>query len=314
MTATETSQRRNPRAIIEALPTMPADRLVDIGVTAGDALAVMTIPPAPAGVRYVADQVYGRVGDRELTMHLYAREDASERAPGVVFIHGGGFVEGFPEMVIRYAAFLAAAGYVTCSIDYRLAHEAKWPAPVEDSKCAVRWMRAHAAEIGLDPDRLGVAGGSAGGYLAAMVAGTPGEFEGAGGNAAASSAVRAAVLWYPGLDLRPSRRWSETLHLAARELFGGDVDETTATAASPITYAEQTMPTLTFTGTSDALVPVEQVRAYHQALDSAGVANRLVEVEGAGHSFDFAMARWEECFPVMREWFDRHLTAISEER
>jgi acetyl esterase len=312
MTAPEATRRRNPRAIIEALPTMPPDQVVDIGVTAGDALAVMTIPPTPAGVRYVANQVYGRVGDGDLTMHLYARADATERAPGVVFIHGGGFVEGFPEMLIRYAAFLADAGYVTCSIDYRLADEASWPAPAEDAKCAVRWMRAHAAEIGLDAGRLGVAGGSAGGHLAAMVASTPGLFEGDGGNDEISSAVRAAVLWYPGLDLRPSSSWSEPLMLATRELFGGEVEEQAAAAASPITYAQVTVPTLTFTGTADPLVPVEQVRAYHRMLDAAGISNQLVEVEGAGHSFDFAMARWSECFPVMRDWFDRFLTADTD--
>lgn len=298
-----------PRAIIERLRSLPPDEVVEIGVTAGEALAVMTVPPTPAGARYVPDQVYGRVGARLLTMHLYAATHAGLRRPGVVFIHGGGFVEGFPEMLIRYAAHLAAAGYVTASIDYRLVSEAPWPAPVEDAKCAVRWMRAHSKDLGLDPKRLGVAGASAGGYLAAMVASTPGRFEGAGGEADVSSAVSAAVLWYPVLDLDLRDLLDDQRARAA--MADSDYPADPVAAASPFAYVRNAPPTLSFVGTADPIVPVSRVEAYHRRLEAGGTANRLVTVPGAGHSFDFALARWEECFAVMRGWFDHHLAGCS---
>lgn len=298
-----------PRAILAALAAMRPDQVVEPGVTAGDALAVMTVPPVPDGCRYLPDQVFGTAGKggRDLPMHLYARAGAGERAPGVVFVHGGGFVEGYPEMLIRYAAHLAARGYVTASIDYRLVGEARFPAALEDAKCAMRWMRANAGEIGLDPDRLGVAGGSAGGYLAAMIASTPGLFEGDGGNQGVPSGAAAGVLWYPAVDLTRAGD-TPAMAVAVKNLFGADNDPRAA-EASPITHAAHAPPTLTFTGDADPIVPIDHVRAYHDALRAAGVANELVVVPGAGHSFDFGLPRWEECFAALCSWFDEHLGA-----
>lgn len=293
------------RTILRDLRAMPADQVVEPGVTAGDALTVMTVPPVPEGRRYVPDQVYGTAG-RPLRMHLYAAP-AGAALPAVVFVHGGGFVEGFPEMLIRYAARLAAAGYVTASIAYRLGAEARWPAALEDVKCAIRWLRHHAEEVGVDPDRIGVAGGSAGGTLAALAAGTPGRFEGTGGWPGTASTVRAAVLWYPPVDLRAGRV-SDAVDKAAGNLFGRDrVPEDLALEASPRSYPASAPPTLTLTGDADALVPVESVRDYHRALSAAGVPNRLVEIPGAAHSFDFGLSGWQMCFEELRSWFDRYL-------
>jgi acetyl esterase/lipase len=292
--------------VLHGLRAMPADQVVEPGVTAGDALAVMTTPPVPEGCVHDPDVVYGTGGGRPLSMHLYARADASERRPGVVFVHGGGFQEGFPEMLVRYANHLAARGYVTASIRYRLSGEAPWPACVEDAKCAVRWLRANAATLGLDPDRIGVAGNSAGGHIAAMVASTPGRFEGEGGNTDVASAVRAVVLWYPGTDLRPSVASPVVQELAAK-LLRRELDDAVAAPASPSTYAAAAPPTLTFTGNADPVIPVDLVREYHRLLDAAGVANELVVVDGAGHSFDYSLVRWQECFTAMADWFDTHL-------
>ena len=277
--------------VLEALREMPPDQLVEPGVTAGDALALMTVPPAPAGTRYVPDQAYGEHGQ---TMHLYARADATERAPGVVFIHGGGFQEGFAEMMIGYAAALAERGMVTASIEYRLSGEASWPAQLEDCTAALQWVRENASRIGLDADRLAVSGGSAGGHLAAMLAST--------------QDVRAAVIWYPGIDLRPSRG-TAVLNELVEKLFGRAVDDEEALAASPVGHVQTAAPTLTFTGTDDPIIPVAQVRDYHRALDAAGVDNELVEVDGVGHSFDYSRARWQECLDLMVPWLEERLSA-----
>lgn len=291
-----------PHRVLDELRAMPPDRIVEPGVTAGDALAVMTFDAVPPGVRYVPDQVYGHAG-RPLRMHLFARADAGERRPGVVFVHGGGFVEGFPEMMIRYAAAFAAEGNVTATIDYRLAGETPFPASLEDAKCAVRWLRAHAGDVGLDPDRLAVGGGSAGGYLAAMVGSTPGRFEGTGGEPETSSRVAAVLAWYPLMDLRPSTT-SELAAAAVSAYFGYPPDEEEAAAASPLRYAAAAPPTLTLVGAADPVIPLEGIRAYHALLDDAGVPQRLVEFPGLGHSFDYSLARWHDCFDAAREWLE----------
>jgi acetyl esterase len=295
--------------VIKALRLMPPDQLVEPGVRAGDALEVMTVPPPPPGCVHLPEQVYGTAGagGRPLTMHLYAAADPTERRPGIVFIHGGGFQEGFPEMLIRYANRFAARGHVTASIRYRLSGEASFPAAVEDAKCAVRWMRANAASIGLDPGRIGVAGNSAGGHLAAMVANTPGRFEGGGGSHEASSSVKAAALLYPAVDLRPSAWTAAVKEVTAKLLGAAEVTEAAAAEASPVTYAAGAPPTLSFIGDSDPLITVGSLRAYHDALDAAGVENDLVVEAGAGHSYDYALARWEECDARMADWFGRHL-------
>jgi acetyl esterase len=295
--------------VLDALRAMPADQVVEPGVTAGDARTVMTTPPAPTGYVHEPNVVYGTAGrdGRPLTLHLYRPVDIATPRPGVVFVHGGGFQEGFPEMLTRYAGFLAAEGYVTAAIRYRLSGEACWPAPVEDAKCAVRWMRANARSLGVDPGRIAVAGNSAGGNLAAMVSTTPGRFEGEGGHDGVSSAVSAAVLWYPAVDLRPSRT-GPILHAIVDKLFGQEgVTDDVAVAGSPLVYVDEAPPTLTFTGDADPLVTPDGAIAYHARLDEIGVPNQLTIVPGVGHSFDFSLARWDECFASMRSFLATHM-------
>ncbi len=292
--------------VLDELRAMPPEQLVEPGVTAGDALAVMTFDAVPEGVRYVADQIYGRAGGTELTMHLFARADRAERRPGIVLVHGGGFVEGFAEMLVRYAAALADEGFVTASIEYRLAGEAPFPASLEDTKCAVRWMRAHAGEIGLDPERLALGGNSAGGYLAALAGSTPGLFEGDGGNGAESSRVAAVVAWYPLFDLDPSTL-SELAAEAVRAYFGRRPTAAEVEAASASSHVHAAVPTLTMVGTADPIIPLKPVRDYHARLAAAGVPERIVEFRGLGHSFDYNLARWQECFDAAHAWLREHL-------
>jgi acetyl esterase/lipase len=304
--------------VMRELRSLPSDHEVGPGVRAGEALELMTVPPAPEGCVHEPERAYGTAGPggRALTMHLYRRADPTERRPGVVFIHGGGFWEGFPEMVIAYAHHLAALGYVTASIRYRLSGEAPFPACVQDAKCAVRWLRAHAADIGLDPDRLAVSGPSAGGHVAAMVSSTPGLFEGEGGEPGVSSAVNAAVLLYPALDLRPSRMRALNVEMAAAvaqalaQLSGEEhLSEERAAAMSPISYAAGASPTLTVVGDADPLAPLDPARAYHRILDREGVPNQLVVVPDAGHSFDAGRGGWQRCVGLMVPFLDEHLRA-----
>ena len=302
----------DPERVLKALKSMPPDQVVEPGVTAGDALAVMSIPDAPEGMTHIADQQYGTAGagGRPLTMHLW-KGQAGERRPGVVLIHGGGFQEGYPEMVTRYAGELAARGYVTCAIRYRVAGEAPFPACVEDAKAAVRWMRANADEIGLDVDRLGVAGNSAGGCLSALIANAPGHFEGDGGNDGVSSAVRAAVLLYPAVTFLPEQT-SDLVQFLMRNVFWQEeVSLDDLRAASAITHLETAPPTLTFAGDIDPIIRLDSLEEYHRRLTDLGIPNELVVVSGAGHSFDYSLVRWQECFDRMATFFDIHLAPVA---
>jgi acetyl esterase/lipase len=222
----------------------------------------------------------------------------------VLFVHGGGWSEGHPFAHIRRACLLAACGYVTATASYRLAPEAIWPAALEDVKCAVRWLRASSESIGLDPDRVAIAGDSAGGHLAAMVALTPGRFEGRGGQGGQPSGVQAAILFYPATDLRLSGEAAER----ALRFLGGSTRF--VAEASPITYVTPASPPiLTMTGAEDPIIPVSAVKAFHAALDEQGVPNELEVYERLGHGFDWHPAEWERSFARLCSFLQHHLPA-----
>jgi acetyl esterase/lipase len=161
----------------------------------------------PQGIEYLPDIEYASVlGFRPLTLELYLPAD-KKPTPVVVYIHGGGFELGSTRMPKTPAGdwplvTLAARGYVMAGVAYRMTGEAKFPVAVQDVKAAIRFLRAHAAEYNLDPNRIGVWGESAGGYLTAIMATSCGakEFEGVGENKDQSSCVQSAVDWFGPID------------------------------------------------------------------------------------------------------------------
>ncbi|UFH57134.1 alpha/beta hydrolase [Spirosoma sp. KNUC1025] len=151
----------------------------------------------PAGVRAVRNISYSTpVSDRKLLLDVYApAATAGKLAPGILMIHGGGWRSGDRSHNNTLAGQLAAKGFVTVPVGYRLSTEALYPAAVHDLKAAIRWIRANASTYGIDPKRIAVLGFSAGGQLAALVGSTNKNpaFEGAGGNAQFSSDVQAII-------------------------------------------------------------------------------------------------------------------------
>ena len=286
---------------------LPPDEVVRPGLTAGQWLRFLARPETPEGAVYRSAVDYGRAGrgGPALRLYAYGRADVAERRPGVVFIHGGGWANLHPFLHIRHANHLAARGYVTATISYRLLPEATLYDCLADAKCALRWMRANATELGLDPDRLAVAGGSAGGHLAAMAATTPGRFEGAGGHERSSSAVQAAVLWYPVTDLRVPGATHPGFAANCARLGGSDDGIRELSPLSHVSAA--TPPILTMTGDQDELTSVQMVREFHQRLDAAGVENRLEIFPDRPHAFDLFPGDWERCFDLMAEFLDAHL-------
>src|SRR5260370_16837115 len=146
----------------------------------------------------VSDIQYCTGGAKTLLMDVFVpRTRLRQPSPAVLWLHGGGWERG-DKNGSSGARFLASAGFVTASIYYRLSGEAKFPAAIEDCKCAIRYLRANAAQYGIDPERIGVAGASAGGHLALLV-GTADEkagLEGTGGWPNVSSGVKAVVSFF----------------------------------------------------------------------------------------------------------------------
>ena len=245
-------------------------------------------PPLPGNVIEKAGVVYGQGGGRDLLLDLYQpKETPSRPVPGLIFIHGGAWAKGKRDDYRVYTTHFAAMGYVTTSISYRLVREAPFPAAVEDAKCAVRWMRAHAEELGVDPARIAVIGGSAGGHLAMMVGYSPGELEGSGGFPAVSSAVAAVVDIYGPADL--STEQAKSAESAIAFLGGSPFDEAPGRwlSASPVSYLDANDPTtLIMHGTLDELVDVAQADDLAERLRNLGVHCEYEKLEGWPHTMD----------------------------
>ncbi len=254
-------------------------------------------PTLPPEVEERKDIEYGRVGERALQADLYLPKPLDKRVPGLIFIHGGGWKGGKRADYRVYTIDFAKRGYVVATITYRLAQEAKFPAALEDVKCAVRWMRSHADELHVDPQRIAVLGGSAGGHLALMVGYTSdkSEWEGQGGHAGVSSAVQAVVDLYGPTDLdTPLGQASDLVsnflgksYAEAPELYR---------AASPVTHLDaKDPPTFILHGTIDSIVPVEQSDLLAEKLRSLSVPYWYDRLTGWPHTMDLAKPVNERC-------------------
>ena len=252
---------------------------------------------------------YGKVGDVELLLDLYSPRDLDGPVPGLVFIHGGGWKGGNRKDYQYYGIRFAEKGYVVASISYRLRDVAKYPAAVEDAKCAVRWMRHHAQENNVLPDKIAVAGGSAGGHLSMMVgySSDEPELDGDGGNDGVSSRVQAVVNLYGPTDLTTPYGRS---HQLVTNFIGASYDDAADVykQASPLFHVTaDDPPTLTFHGTLDSLVPVSQADRLVEKLKELKIEAPYERLEGWPHAMDAAQLVNDYCFDAMLKFFDKHL-------
>ena len=249
--------------------------------------------------------VVGRGGGRELQCDVYVPPNQERDAPAVLLVHGGSWVRGDRQQLRGYGILLARKGFVCVACEYRLSGEAIWPAQIYDVKTALRWMRANAEELGIDPERIAVSGNSAGGHLALMLAGTPhvAEFEGGGGHADQPTHVAGVVAIYP-----PTRMAGDAVRESVIALMGPDAQEDAFRAASPITYAAPDFPpTLLIHGNQDELVPVGDSFAMYRALIDAGAGADLHIYNGAPHAFDIVPELGRQCAELQAVFLDRHV-------
>jgi acetyl esterase/lipase len=239
----------------------------------------------------VPDLRYGEVlGFRPLELDLYVPAGLEGPVPVVVYVHGGGWQRGSrrdppPLLDADFYDQIAAQDLAVAAVDYRLSGEARFPAPLQDVRAAVGWVRDHAAAYGLDPGRVFLWGDSAGGHLALLAALT---------GSAVGAAVGAVVAWFPVTDLvgmafdlaeagripDPGPDSREARLLGAPAASVPDL----ARQASPVAHVRaDAPPVLLMHGTADDLVPAAQSIRLAEALDRAGARVELELVPGASH-------------------------------
>jgi len=238
------------------------------------------VVPVPRGVAYIPDVTYRTCDDAEKTrleLDVAYPTKGDGPLPALLFFHGGGWIIGSRKNMTPYILRAAQGGYVAVAVSYRLAPKHPFPAPVEDARCAVRWLRANADKYRIDKDHLGAVGYSAGGQLACLL--------GSAGDDPAGR-VQAVVSFYGVTDLSDAKH--PLLALAIKQYLSGPHNQgkDAAKDASPLHHAgKDSAPTLLIHGDADTLVPVTQSRAYAAKLRDAGAKVELLEVPGADHNF-----------------------------
>lgn len=247
--------------------------------------------PIPANVTAYRDVSYGSHETRNL-YDLYVPKPAGDAkdakpVPLVIWVHGGGWQNGNKGGGPAFA--LLEQGFAVATINYRLSGDAIFPAQIHDCKAAVRHLRAKAKEYGIDPERFGVWGSSAGGHLVALL-GTSGdvkELEGAVGDfASVSSRVQAVCDFYGPTDLLQMGGRHNDEQSPESKLIGGPIQENKekVARANPITYVSaDDPPFLIMHGDQDMVVPYGQSELLLAELEKSKVPAKLVKIEGAGH-------------------------------
>jgi acetyl esterase/lipase len=263
----------------------PSTETPQPGATAGSSPQPTTTPnPSPLS--------FTSYGERFMDIS-YCSADAAQKMdiyfpqsggawPALVYVHGGTWMHGDKSEAVLFADQMALQGYVVVSVNYRLFPPATFPAMIEDVKCAIRSLRAHAAEYNLDPSRIGVMGVSAGGHLVSLLG---------------ASDVNAG--WDVGEYLDQSSRVQAVIPMAgvmdlSRDFPNADIEamkrigfgEHNVAQASPITHVTpDDPPFLLIHGMNDELVPYEQSQLMYERLVQMSVPAQLVIVANASHSF-----------------------------
>lgn len=233
-----------------------------------------TLIPGITPTRLIA---YKRVGERELKLHVFLPPGwkASDRRPAFVGIHGGGWTGGDATRMYPFSDYFARQGMVGISVEYRLLKPGNGVTVfdcVQDGRSAVRYVRAHAAELGVDPARIVASGGSAGGHVAVSTA-LFAAFDAPGEDRSVSAEPNALVLFFPVIDTSKEGYGNAKIGERWREL-------------SPAHNVRPGLPpTLVFHGTGDVTTPFKGAQLFHDEMRKAGNRVQLDVNEGGGHGY-----------------------------
>jgi acetyl esterase/lipase len=264
----------------------------------------MTAAQAADRVVIEPDVVFGTGGGRDLRCDIYRPPAAVKKDTSVLLVHGGGWAQGDRSQLRGFGILLGRIGSTCVSTEYRLSGEAPWPAQIHDVKACLRWMRAHASELGIDPGKILVEGNSAGAHLSLLVAGTPNlpAFEGEGGNAGVDTSVAASIAFYP------PTYFQGLLGDAINALFKGSDTAAVRAAASPLTHAKAGHPpTLLIHGSKDEVVPPDHSTTMYEALDNVGVPVELHMYAGQPHGFDESPRLGRQAADIMASFIERYV-------
>ena len=232
------------------------------------------------------DVVVGKGGDSDLHCDIYRPPAGTEKRMALVHFHGGGFARGSKETLAAKIAPITARGYVSIAAQYRLSGAAKWPAQIEDAKTHLRWVRANATSLGIDPARIAIVGYSAGGHIALFTATQP------------ATDLAACIAFYPQTDVRA----------VASALMPPGSDDAAITDASPIAHIKAGYPpTVIFHGLSDVTIPPENSQHLLQTLRDAKVLSELHTFTGVPHEFDMHPEFAESCAALTDFFLERQV-------
>jgi acetyl esterase len=276
----------------------PISFLISIAALCGAAFAQDPKPKGgfsyPPTLEGAIVETYKEIDGAKLNVWIFQPDGKTApgaKRPAIVFFFGGGWSSGSPAQFERQCRHFAERGMVAMTADYRVAsrQHVKPPACVADAKSCIRWVRRNAERLGIDPERIVAAGGSAGGHLAAATATLPGMDE-AGEDTNVSAAPNALVLFNPALVLSPFPGLATHGGLSPKAEWLGCEPE----AISPIHHIREHLPpTLILHGKADTTVPFSTVEVFAAEMKKSGNRCELVGYEGQPHGF-FNSARYAE--------------------
>ena len=267
---------------------LPMVRRTFIGVSGAAALGLPLAAQTSntVAVKVEKDVVVGKGGDTDLHCDIYRPPAGTEKRMALVHFHGGGFARGSKEAISMKVLPITARGYVSIAAQYRLSGAARWPGQIEDASTHVRWVRANAARLGIDANRIAIVGYSAGGHIALFTASQP------------ELALAACIAFYPQTDVRNN----------APVLLPPGSDDAAITNASPLSHIKEGYPpTVVYHGLSDVTIAPANSQRLLQTLRDAKVPSELHTFDGVPHEFDQHPEFAESCASITDFFLERHI-------